>query len=216
MSSGGSGVRGPGPGINGFTLLEVLLAVGILSIVVAAIYGGFSTMSASVQNAETRRDATDLARTLVAKLSDDITNAYYNPSMPETIFYGKGTDATAEEGLRLDSISLTTLTNWRRPDSKEMNLWEVGYRIEAQPDNTGKLLIRREKRELVKESPPLEGGTDLVVTDRVEALRLRYFNGITWGDEWDSRSRRMLPKAVEIMVTLDDGTSYITSVEVGR
>ena len=202
-------------GSKGFTLLEVLMAMSILAVLVTVIFTTFSTAGRNVEQAEARRDRTDLARTLIAKLSDDIANAYYNPSMGETIFYAKQSTQDKDEP-RFDSIALTTLTNWRKPDSKEMDLWEVGYRFEERPDGKGKALIRREKRELNKNSTLLEGGTDYEVTDRLTELRLRYHDGSTWIDEWDSGSKLRLPKAVEIRLTQADGSSFLTRVEAGR
>jgi type II secretion system protein J len=205
-----------GAGASGFTLLEVLIAVAIMAGIVTVIYSSFSTSSRNVEQAEEKRDAADLARTLMAKLTSDITNAYYSPDLQETFFYGKKSGIDPDEP-RYDSIALTTLTNWRKPNSKETDLWEVGYRFEEQPEKNTKVLIRSEKRQLDKDSPPLEGGTDYILSERVKSLRLRYFNGLTWTDDWDNRTQRSLPppKAVEIMLALDDGSIYSTEVEVG-
>ncbi|HEY6011251.1 MAG TPA: type II secretion system protein GspJ [Nitrospirota bacterium] len=201
---------------SGFTLLEVLIAVAIMSGIVTVIYASFFTSSMNIEKAEEKRDAADLARTLIARLSSDITNACYQQDMKETFFYGKSS-GTASDEPRRDSIALTAYTNWRTPNSKETDLWEVGYRFEEQPEKNGTLLIRKEKRELSTDSPPLEGGRDYELTDRVKSLKLRYFNGTTWSDDWDNRSQRsaQLPKAVEITLLLDDGSVYSTQVEVG-
>jgi len=200
---------------SGFTLLEVLMAMSILAVIVTVIYMSFSTTGRNVEQAEARRDSTDLARTLIAKLSDDIANAYYNSSMKETVFEAQQSTTTEDEP-RFDSIALTTLTNWRKPDSIEMDLWEVGYRFEDRLDGNGKVLIRREKREINEVSPPLEGGTDYEVTDQITELRLRYYDGSTWSDEWHSNSKRKKPTAVEIRLILADGSSYLTHVDAGR
>ena len=66
------------PHSKGFTLLEVLIATAIMAGIVTVIYGSFFTASRNVDQAEEIRDTTDLARTLVAKLSNDIANAYVN------------------------------------------------------------------------------------------------------------------------------------------
>ena len=111
----------------GFTLIEVLLAMAILAVVMTVIYTSFSAAGRNVEQAETMRDETDLARTLISRISDDIANAYVNRNMnfsaPITIFDGKKEEVeNGGEQIRHDSINLTTLTNWRKPDSKEMEL----------------------------------------------------------------------------------------------
>lgn len=222
MSDVGSGVRDKGSRgedfsqSKGFTLLEVLIAVAIMAGIVTVIYTSFSTASRNVAQAEARRDESDLARTLLTKLSNDITNAYYNQSMKETFFYGKKSSEELD-APRFDTIALTTLTNWRKPNSKETDLWEVGYRFEETPEKHGIMLIRKEKREFGTDNTPLEGGMDYTLTERVKGLRLRYYNGLMWSDDWDNRSQRslQLPKAVEITLVLDDGSLYSTQVEVG-
>ena len=218
------------PHAKGFTLLEVLLAMAILSVIMTVIYASFSTAGRNIEQAETIRDESDLARTLIARLSDDIANAYVNPFMNTpttvTIFYGKKEEAEfgtgpGNEKVRHDSISLTTLTNWRKPDSKEMELWEVGYFFKEQPDGKGYALFRREKRELSKDTPALEGGDEYEITDRVESIRFTYLNNsLTWTDNgWDSRSStfgQKMPKAVEIAIALDTGNVYTTRVDVAN
>ena len=109
-------------GFKGFTLLEVLIAVAIMAGIVTIIYSSFFTASRNVEQAEAIRDSSDMARTLVTKIADDISDAYYNPGNEHglrviTIFNGKKeqTDPTDEKS-RHDNITLTTLTNWRRPN----------------------------------------------------------------------------------------------------
>jgi len=208
------------PKLGGFTLLEVLIAVAIMAGIVTIIYSSFFTASRNVEQAEAIRDSSDMARTLMMKIADDISDAYYNPAMntPEviTIFNGKKeqTDPT-DERSRHDSITLTTLTNWRRPNTQETDLWEVGYFFKQKPDGSGSVMMRREKRELSKDSPAGEGGIEYEITDRVKFFQLRYNEvGDTWYDEWNSTTRNRLPKLVEIALTLESGMTYSTYVEV--
>jgi hypothetical protein len=138
-----------------------------------------------------------------------------------TIFYGKKEEVEGGAGgekIRHDSIALTPLTNWRKPDSNEMELWEVGYFFKEKADGQGYSLFRREKRELSKDVPALEGGVEYEITDRVESLQITYSDdGSKWADNgWDSRSLNRLPKTVEIALTLDTGKVYTTRVDVGN
>jgi hypothetical protein len=169
----------------------------------------------------------------MARLSDDIANAYINSSMNSppvflTVFYGKkdeveGGSGAGNENIRHDSISLTTLTHWRKFESKETELWEVGYFFKEKQDGKGFALFRREKRELNKEVPALEGGVEYEITDRVESLQFRYKQGnqtgSPWKDAWDTNStnsptRGILPTLVEMALTLDTGNVYVTQVAV--
>jgi type II secretion system protein J len=203
----------------GFTLLEVLLALSILALVVTAVYASFSTTSKNIEQAEAMRDSNDFARTLLTKISDDIVNSYVltnvNTAMSGlTFFYGKKEQTrTTDNKNRHDTLSLTTLTNWRKPDSKEMDLWEVGYFFKEKPDGSGFIMMRREKRELSKDVPAGEGGVEYQITDRVEGLQFRYNkSGDTWLDDWTSKT--VLPKIVEIALTLDSGITYTARVKV--
>ncbi len=209
---------------NGFTLIEVLLAVSILAFIVSAVYMSFSTAGRSVEQAEAIRDSTDLARTLLIKMSDEIANAYVIPysttNVIPTIFFGKKDDAgTGNETLRHDSLSLTTLRDplSRRMNSKETDLWEVGYFFKEKADGTGYVLTRREKRELSKDVPALEGGIEYEITDKVASLQFRYSSdGTTWYDEWDSRVKgnTPYPKIVELGLKLKSAETYTIRVGV--
>jgi prepilin-type N-terminal cleavage/methylation domain-containing protein len=221
------------PQSKGFTLLEVLLAMAILSVIMTVVYASFSTAGKNIEQAEALRDENDLSRTLMARLSDDIANAYISPSMNMTsqailtIFYGKmevveGGSGAGNEKIRHDSISLTTLTHWRKLGSRETELWEVGYFFKEKPDGKGFALFRKEKRELNKEVPALEGGDEYELTDRVESLQFRYKQGnqtgSPWVDAWNTKGANLnsLPSLVEIALTLDTGKVYVTQVAIGQ
>ena len=222
MNDKGPASRGQGPGnsspsrsvrriryTQGFTLVEVLLAMAILAGVVTVIYASFSTASQSVERAEKARDEIDLARTLLAKLSQDIESTYCLGNI--RIFYGKKEEVDLKDGkFRHDSLTLTTLTNWRKPDSKETELLVLGYFFKQKPDGTGYMLMRREKRDLSEVAPPLEGGVEYEITDRVNELRLRYLSGSSWAEETGSAASCAPPRAVEITLVLQSGKQYMT------
>ncbi len=196
--------------------------MAILAVIITVVYGSFSTAGRNIEQAEEIRDETDVARTLISRISDEITNAYVSDTMNSqaqakiTVFYGKKEElGTGDDKIRHDSISLTTLTNWRRPDTKEIELWEVGYFFREKPEGQGYALCRREKRVLSKDVPALEGGDEYEITDKVQSLQLRYTsNAQNWLDDWDSRTSHLLPKVVEISLVLDTGKAYVTQVDI--
>lgn len=191
--------------------------MAILAAVMSVVYAAFATTGRSVQQADAVRDDIDLGRTLMARISDDIANAYSRGIGAQGIFFGKKEIVEIDgEEHRFDALSLTTLTNWRRPGTKETELWEVGYLFKERPDGTGRVLFRREKRELNKEVPALEGGEEYEVTGRIGNLQLRYSaDHRTWKDDWDSRNSG-LPRQVEIALMLDTGRVFVTRVDVAN
>ena len=203
------------PNSTGFTLIEVLLSLAILALISTVIYMSFSSSGEHVEQAEAARDEVDLARTLIARMSDDIANAFCKPGMKSAVFFGKQEEVETPDGQRrLDSIYLSTLTNWRRLGSKESDLWVVGYLFREKPDGSGYQMVRYERRDLSAGTPPLEDGVEYVLTDRIRSLRLRYFYGSNWKDELGSSSTCLLPKAVEIALTTTDGKLFTTITDV--
>jgi hypothetical protein len=158
----------------------------------------------------------------MTRLSTEIANGYCkgNPPaifrvIPEEI---QGESVKADEKIRHDKITMTTLTHWRKLDSKETELWEVEYFFKEKPEGKGYALYRREKTELSKDVPAGEGGNEYEMTDRVQSLQFRLSaNGSTWTDSgWGNTTACILPKTVEIALTLDTGKVYLTKVDVGN
>ncbi len=198
---------------SGFTLIEVVLALAILALAASVLYASFSTTSTNVDVAEALREDTDLARTILMRLSHDIVNAYCNSGVQETFFYAKKEEVQTPDGpKRMDSLYLTTMTNTRRPGTEETDLWEVGYFFKEKPDGSGYVLMRREKREIRKDSPPLEGGEEYPVTDKIDGLELSSYYGSKWRDEVGGPDKCIRPEAVRVTLSLYGGKIYTTAV----
>ena len=200
----------------GFTLVEVLLAMTILAVIMTAIYTSFSAAGASVEHAEQVRDGNDLGRTLLALMTRDLANAYRRSDRKGTFFHGKKDEVEEEGGrVRRDSLALTTLTNWRRPDSKETELWEVGYFFKERPDGDGNVLMRREDR-TVGDEDAVDGAVEYEITDAVRSLQVRYWDGAKWIDDRGSDGMCVDPLPAEITLTLKDGRVFLTRADIVR
>ena len=78
----------------------------------------------------------------------------------------------------------------------------VEYSIENSTDLRETVLVRRVTTNLL--SPQDTGGRAEVVCRGVRAMMLRFFDGQTWQEEWDSTSQEnTLPTAVEVTLVLD-------------
>jgi prepilin-type N-terminal cleavage/methylation domain-containing protein len=230
-------------GDPGFTLLEVTVTLGILSIVLAIVYGVFSQTIEGKELAERRADESAGARGALARITRDLENARpvtVNSSEPQrtpgrttttqsTFLPQRGlflARVHAERGSALDDLAFTTFL--RRPTATTFAASDLGivhYFVDAIEPRSPVLALYREtvfslSGELFDPDKPNPAASTMVLQGVTE-LDFRFFDGTAWLDSWDSSDSRKYaaaPLAVEIALsTLDrDGKAerYVTSVDV--
>lgn len=95
-------------GRRGFTLIEIMLALGIFGLVAVTLYGTFSRTLRSKALAEERAEVTRVGRAAVNRMADEIASAYYPRNLAGTAVFRVlrgGTDTAP-----LDSLMFTALT----------------------------------------------------------------------------------------------------------
>src|SRR5262249_6366662 len=193
-------------GRRGFTLLEVLVASAILSLVLAALYGVFSRTLASQRSAEERAERSRSARIALLRLGGDL-----QASLPLTRenprFRGETRRANAfpEGALSFVSFAQTPLSSAGR----ESDVNEVGYALFPDPQSPGfYYLMRRVSPDPGIADPGAEQsphGEEYPLLSHVRGLLLRFFDGRAWREAWgqdDTRSK--LPRAVAATLYVQD------------
>lgn len=191
---------------SGFTLLEVLVASAILSLVLAALYGVFSQTLTSKRLTEERTQQARWARIALLRIGEDLQSAL-PPTGREMQFLGETHSSREfpEDTLSFVTLTRTALTT-RTPEG---DLSEIAYALEPDPtDSTQKQLVRRvrfmlsSQRNVADEVAPL--------LPRVHGLRFRFFDGREWQEEWrQEQTRNQLPQAVETTVYVADSRKKI-------
>jgi general secretion pathway protein J len=226
-------------GRRGFTLLEVMLALGILGIVAVATYGTFSRTLRSRTLAEERAEITRLGRSALARMADEITAAYYPEDAtrrpPGLIFRGLpgGTESEPLDVLVFSTVSARP-SGWAARDGDlrvvtylfpqsitgdrgtagdaEDFFAAFGPRFAPPPPARPERLLRREAV-AAGGGEELVPGPAAVVLDNVASLELRFHDGVEWLDGWDSEDRvahyRRLPRAVAIDLALYDNRGAV-------
>lgn len=193
---------------RGFTLVEVLIAMGITAGMAIMTIGALRQVDRAAEVARGQNERYAAARLALSRLSREISMAFLSDNYdnvrfrdPLTLFVG-----------REDELLFTTFAHVRLyRDAKESDQAVVGYTLDSDPDHPGeKALFRREKVRLDDE--PDRGGRKDLVADRVTSLRIQYWDPKRkdWVREWTTRSaehQRELPPRVriEIEVKLADG-----------
>ncbi|MFH1625328.1 MAG: type II secretion system protein GspJ [Pseudomonadota bacterium] len=189
----------------GFTMVEVLIAVTIVSVILTIIYGSFASSTALISVCRERSDIYQIARLSLERMAQDISCAFPPKSTgaPDIIFGFIGEDRESD-GMPSDTlnfISTAHLTFGR--DLRSPRLCEIGYYVETDPETDAPALLRREDATLDDEMN--RGGIVLALAERLRGLDFKYYDdeGEEW-DEWYSEDRNSLPRSVKITLTLED------------
>ncbi len=95
-------------GRRGFTLLEVMVALGIFGLVAVTLYGTFSRTLRSKALAEEHAEVTRIGRAAVNRMADEIGSAFYPRSLSGTAIFRVLRGGTDEAPL--DTLMFTALS----------------------------------------------------------------------------------------------------------
>jgi general secretion pathway protein J len=191
------------------TMIEVIVAIGILVMVGALIHGVIDSMSRGKKGEAMKAERVHEGRGAVERMVRDLSSAYLSMHVPsiQALVTGK-TAFVGKTSNPFDRVSFTAFAHQRTTlDTHESDQAEVGYFVAPDPEQTDKMdLVRREQSPI--DFDPLKGGIVEVVAEDVEEFHMRYLDPQTsqWLDSWDSTQvsgqPNRLPLEVEVRVVL--------------
>ena len=187
---------------RGFTLIEMMLAIGVMALILAMLASSFSIIAHSKVHAEGRLMVDREGRALLWQLTKEFRNAVYTPySASNVALFGTG---HMSGGAAVDTISLSTFSGGHRRALTGMTPETiVTYNLTANPDQQGWFVLNRSQQSGLLTSNPAPQVT--VLANNVLSLHFRYFDGEKWGESWESPSLprgRQLPVAVAIQIQM--------------
>jgi len=200
---------------RGFTLVEMMLAVALLSIIVTVIYSSFHTLGRIMRRTERTKGAYQAARLVMSRMREDLSCAYFSPTRKNFVFKGEDIEGIKDDAGADALTFVTTAHVISGRDVPEGDLAEVSYYLDE--ENRG-LLVRRED---VSPDSKLEmGGNFDILGKNVVGLNFTYLDGReeparraggtttdldkaeeekkAWKYEWDSEQTPYLPRAVKV------------------
>ena len=179
-------MTGPRTRTAGFTLLEVLLALGIVAATLAIVFGGLRVGLAAWQQGEERTAKLDHTRSLAVLLERALDGAFPYRIARE----GEREARILFEGLP-DRLTFATLSP-PFPTGAPAAFTAVSLSADA-----AGLALRQQILPNPIEPDRLR---PLLVDARTSGLRFRYLGREpeAWRDAWDVRTEEGLPRAVEI------------------
>ncbi|NQU76414.1 MAG: hypothetical protein HQ546_08900 [Planctomycetes bacterium] len=190
---------------NAFTLVEVVLAVGLALGLMGAALGLYNHIASLRKNVLAELDRTAMCRSVMDRITDELRCAMIYP------FLQAGLEGDAGR-VRFISATLPGAAAWAvrsgrdEPVPAEHDVEWIGYRLRIVEDEQGQERIDGLERTCQKllTAMAAEEGKQIraeLVAPSIRFLRLRFYDGTGWIESWTGGD---LPMAVEI--TLGTGS----------
>jgi len=167
---------------QGFTLLEVLLAITVLGVVVAMLSLSLSGTLKVIEATENQEEMYHQAQTTLRRITEDLAAAVQTK---ERVFIGKKIEA---DGQRTDSLAFASLSHLvLNPDKQKPGVAIIRYQLQADTEDTRRLRLLRSDTLLlpgVDYSKPEAEDRSFLLADNLRSLRFKYFD--QQGQEFDT------------------------------
>ncbi len=210
--------------LKGFTLIEILLAMAMVAILFALLYGTFGSSLDFIQAAEQEGESYHMARLTIRQLSQELTSVVQSvngvvfhategagcPQIARVEFLDAGEagdldagEAEAEGGIGF--IAVDAEEDDRPVDCLAFATYAHGrYRPDAKESDLsvvtywldGDKVMHEEETNLFSLSS--QSVESYPLAEGVEGMNFKFFDGVEWVDDWDAGEQDRLPYAVEV------------------
>jgi general secretion pathway protein J len=197
-------------GHSGFTLLEVLIAVAILSIIGTLVWGSFARTFAVRDAVFTMQERYHTIRLALERMSREISMAFVYDCRERDTVTGERRQRSifkVEQEGHVDRMVFNSFSHLRLyRDARESDQNVLSYYGEDDPNESGKTnLMRKEKARI--DGEPEEGGEALVLCPDIESVHFHLWDETKeeWAEEWNcTQVERLntLPRLVKITLTV--------------
>ena len=179
---------------QGFTLLELVLALSIVAVMLTILFGGLRVGLRAWQRGEERAEALEHARSLGQVIEQTLAGVYAFQGRIDT-----NTQARILFEGEAEKVSLVTVSP---PLALPGAIAFTAVTLSVDAGASFGLAIREKA---LPNFDPFETVKPSVVDPTVAGIRFRYLRdtdgGSSWEDTWDGVKERGLPRAVEVTLT---------------
>ena len=184
---------------NGFTLIEVLIALMLLALVAGALYGTYFSISAGREAATAGMERRRELRTTIDQLRREVSATYFRAplSNQDKIRYHFVVEDRDIFGKPASTLTFTALAPPRedQPVSDQVDL-------RYQPlDKDVKMVLSRQAKDLYQTTDP----SRYPQMEELEGFLVECYDGSKWVKSWDTAINLKLPKVVRITITVREG-----------
>jgi general secretion pathway protein J len=197
---------------RGLTLLEIMVAMAVLAMVSALVYGALDGMSQARSGITRLGERHHQGRAALSRIARELAGAFLSVHLPPTTVMqtARATGFVGTDGAAFDRVDFTAFAHQRiGRDAHESDQCEVGYFASRDPD-------ARDKVDLVRREAPIDdkvdkGGVVQVLAEDIERFQVAYLDPLTneWTETWDSLQPAgqlgRLPSQVKVIIEVRGG-----------
>ena len=184
---------------RGFTLLEVLVALALLVILSAALYGTYFSLMRGREIAVVKMEARRELSTTLDQLNRELSAAFYNTNNKRLHFVVEDRDFFGKPASTLDFTFIAPPVGGTLPASDQVRA------IYTAGEKDKKLTLARQAQDLymkVNSLPYLQ-------MKELEGFLVECYDGNEWVRTWDTVLNSTLPKAVRVTLMVKDGEKTV-------
>ena len=208
----------------GFTLIEVMLALAILTFLLTIMWGAFSRTASDKKSIEAAQERLHTVRVALLRMAREIEMAYLSESENFALSYRR-TFLTSSTRGDVDELQFSTFAHQRlRAGAAEGDTSLITYFGARDPDDRRILnLMRRETRRLQADDPTAITSEAYVLCPDVSRVKFAFYDHKKkeWESDWstlNASGTQYLPAHVRITISVIDErgqeVSYSTDARI--
>ena len=185
---------------NGFTLLELLVALALLVILSGALYGTYFSLMRGRDRAVVKMEERRELSVTLDQLRREISAAFYNTNNKRLHFVVEDRDYFGKPSSTLDFTALAPPRSDQQTMSDQVQLVYKGV------EKDKKLVLARQEKDLYVTVDPLP----YPQMEELEGFLVECYDGGKWVRTWDTAlNSGRLPMCVKITISLKEGEKTV-------
>ena len=200
---------------SAFTLVEIMIAISILALVLAAIYSSWTAILRASKTGLDAAASAQRARITIRVLEDSLGSAQsFAANLPYYYFVAENGDKPI-----LSFVSRLSKTFPRSGKFGDLDMRRVTFTVESASDGSSQLVLRQNP--LVMDPDTDEREHPIVLAKNVKGFEMQFWDNNKhppdWVDEWQGPKTNQLPKMVMLTLKLADNPhSSLVTEEITR
>lgn len=194
---------------SGFTLIELVIAMGITVAIMTMVSAGFQSLLAAREEVNSLSDSTESGPRILTMVERDLLGLWHHDIKGNKVLIGRNFDIAGNDADRIDFLTTTDSVASivdGQGQARHPSVCEVGYWIRENKEIPGLLELWRREDPMVDDNL-LTGGTFQLVHDRLKSFNITYYETLGHDAEplvdWDSSKTDALPRRIKIEFTLE-------------